>query len=159
MIRKFKNSDLNRVMDIWLETNLKAHDFINPQYWFDNYNLVKASIILPVTKIYVYEENDEILGFIGLSKDYLEGIFVTEKYQSKGIGHQLIEYVKKETDSIHLDVYKKNIRAIKFYLKEGFELWVDKGNDCFELGEYDEVIDQSIANDEEYFMIWHKNEV
>ena len=28
MIRKMQNPDINRVADIWLKTNLKAHDFI-----------------------------------------------------------------------------------------------------------------------------------
>ena len=33
MIRKMQNADINRVADIWLKTNLKAHDFISEQYW------------------------------------------------------------------------------------------------------------------------------
>ena len=33
MIRKMQNPDINRVADIWLKTNLKAHDFIPEQYW------------------------------------------------------------------------------------------------------------------------------
>ena len=41
MIRKMKNVDINRVADIWLKSNLKAHDFIPEQYWTSNYELVK----------------------------------------------------------------------------------------------------------------------
>ena len=41
MIRKMQNTDINRVADIWLKTNLKAHDFIPEQYWTSNYELVK----------------------------------------------------------------------------------------------------------------------
>ena len=41
MIRKMQNTDINRVADIWLKTNLKAHDFISEQYWISNYELVK----------------------------------------------------------------------------------------------------------------------
>ena len=37
MIRKMQNIDINRVADIWLKTNLKAHDFIPEQYWTSNY--------------------------------------------------------------------------------------------------------------------------
>ena len=37
MIRKMQNTDINRVADIWLKTNLKAHDFIPEQYWTSNY--------------------------------------------------------------------------------------------------------------------------
>ena len=41
MIRKLQKTDINRVADIWLDTNLKAHDFIPEQYWTSNYELVK----------------------------------------------------------------------------------------------------------------------
>ena len=33
MIRKMQNPDINRIADIWLKTNLKAHDFIPEQDW------------------------------------------------------------------------------------------------------------------------------
>ena len=41
MIRKLLNEDIDRVADIWLKTNLKAHYFITNQYWKSNYELVK----------------------------------------------------------------------------------------------------------------------
>ena len=37
MIRKLLNGDIDRVADIWLKTNLKAHYFISNQYWKSNY--------------------------------------------------------------------------------------------------------------------------
>ena len=39
MIRKMQNIDIDRVADIWLKTNLKAHYFIPEQYWTSNYEL------------------------------------------------------------------------------------------------------------------------
>ena len=33
MIRKLLNRDIDRVADIWLKTNLKAHYFISNQYF------------------------------------------------------------------------------------------------------------------------------
>ena len=33
MIRKLLNGDVDRVADIWLKINLKAHYFISNQYW------------------------------------------------------------------------------------------------------------------------------
>ena len=43
MIRKLLNGDIDRVADIWLKTNLKAHYFISNQYWKSNYELVKEN--------------------------------------------------------------------------------------------------------------------
>ena len=33
MIRTMQAADINKVAEIWLDTNLKAHDFIPPEYW------------------------------------------------------------------------------------------------------------------------------
>ena len=67
----------------------------------------------------MYEDGNEILGFIGMDADYIAGIFVAEGYQGHGIGHQLIEAMKrKKRLSIH--VYEKNTGAVAFKKKEGF---------------------------------------
>ncbi len=41
MIRALQKADIDSVTDIWLDTNLKAHDSIPTQYWNSNYDLVK----------------------------------------------------------------------------------------------------------------------
>ena len=43
-IRGLQNSDVDPVAAIWLNTNLKTHDFIAAQYWKDNVALVKAML-------------------------------------------------------------------------------------------------------------------
>ena len=50
MIRKLQKADINRVADIWLKTNLKAHFFISEQYWISNYEFVKE--LLPQAEVY-----------------------------------------------------------------------------------------------------------
>ena len=52
MIRKLQKIDINRVADIWLKTNLKAHYFIPEQYWTNNYEVVKE--MLPQAEVYCY---------------------------------------------------------------------------------------------------------
>ena len=41
MIREFRKADINRIADIWLDTNIKAHYFIPAQYWKTNFEFVK----------------------------------------------------------------------------------------------------------------------
>lgn len=118
MIRKFKIDELDIVMKIWLETNIKAHDFINKSYWQGNYDMVKE--LLPTSTIFIYEESCMIQGFIGLVESYIAGIFINTTNQSKGIGKALLDYVKENHTELSLHVYKKNVRAVKFYLREDF---------------------------------------
>ena len=92
MIRELRKVDINKVAEIWLDTNIKTHYFISAQYWKSNFELVKE-LLLQAT-VYVYEDKQEIQGFIGLSKEYIEGIFVSAEMQSQGIGKILLNYVK-----------------------------------------------------------------
>lgn len=120
MIRVLQKTDIDRVTDLWLDTNLKAHDFIPAQYWNGNYDAVKE--MLPQAEVYVYENDKKIQGFVGLNDEYIEGIFVSDEMQSQGIGKLLLGFVKEKRTKLHLNVYQKNIRAINFYQREGFEI-------------------------------------
>ena len=120
MIRKLRKTDINRVADIWLKTNLKAHSFISEQYWISNYEFVKE--MLPQAEVYVYEDDKMIQGFIGVSDEYIEGIFVSDEMQSCGIGKMLLDYIKDKKDKLQLKVYQKNVRAMSFYQREGFTI-------------------------------------
>lgn len=140
MIRKLRESDLSAVMKIWLDTNIKSHNFVSKEYWTSNYEMVKE--ILPKSEIYVYEEDDTNLidGFIGLLDSYLAGLFVKDTAQSKGIGKQLLDYAKSIKSEMTLSVYQKNIRAIHFYQREQFQI-------------QSENIDDN-TNEKEFIMIW-----
>ena len=120
MIRKLQKADINRAADIWLKTNLKAHFFIPEQYWISNYEFVKE--MLPQAEVYVYEDDKMIQGFIGINDEYIEGIFVSDEMQSRGIGKILLDYIKDKKDRLQLNVYQKNVRAMSFYQREGFTI-------------------------------------
>ena len=120
MIRKLQDADIDRVADIWLDANLRAHCFIPPQYWKSNFDPVKE--MLPQAEVYVYENDREIWGFIGLNGAYIEGIFVSSEMQSRGIGKHLLDFVKTKKTELRLNVYQKNMRAIRFYQREGFKI-------------------------------------
>lgn len=130
MIRKFTKNDLEHVMKIWLETNMEAHSFIPKEYWLENYAKVKE--MLPEAQIFVFEDEKtkQLLGFIGLMKNYIAGIFIVQARQSQGIGKALMDYVKKKYVSLTLTVYQKNSRALAFYQRESFSIQAestDKG--------------------------------
>ena len=114
-----KDSELEKVSQIWLDSNLEAHDFIDKNFWLDNYPMVKEQF--KTAEIYVDAES-EVKGFVGLQSDYIAGIFVEKSYRNQGIGKKLIDFLKKNHQELSLDVYDKNIRAKQFYEKNGFEV-------------------------------------
>ena len=140
MIRELRKADINKVANIWLDTNITAHYFIPAQYWQNNFELVKE-LLLQAT-VYVYEYNQEIQGFIGLNDEYVEGIFVSDEMQSQGIGKVLLNYAKDKRSKLLLNVYQKNTRAISFYQSEGFEIQ-HSGLD-------------EATGEKDYVMAWHQ---
>ncbi len=94
MIRKMELRDLDAVMKIWLDSNEQVHDFVPEEYWKNHFEEVRS--ILPEAEVYVYESEGKILGFAGMMEDYIAGIFVAEKFRSKGIGKILMKYMKEK---------------------------------------------------------------
>ena len=74
MIRELRKADIDKVADIWLDTNIRAHYFIPAQYWESNFESVKE--LLPHATVYVYEDNRGIQGFIGLDDRHIECRFL-----------------------------------------------------------------------------------
>lgn len=134
MIRKLALEDLEEVMSIWLQTNLETHDFIEANYWRDNFEVVKE--VLPQAEVYVDEEDGKIRGFIGITQGYIAGIFVSGDYQAKGIGSQLLDKAKTLYPSLTLSVYAKNDRAVSFYLQKGFKIIKEQKDESTNEQEY-----------------------
>lgn len=137
-----KETDIDKVTNIWLETNLKAHNFISPQYWNDNFQSVKEALLQAEVYVYEDESQNRIEGFIGLNNTYIEGIFVRSESQSHGIGKKLLDFVKQKKQQLNLHVYEKNTRALKFYQRENFHI-------------HTETTDEP-TREKEYHMHWNR---
>lgn len=121
-IKKLEPQDLDPVMDIWIRTNQAAHSFIPAEYWESHFDEVKKA--LPEAEVYTIqaEESGEIQGFIGLTGDYIAGIFVAGRWQSGGIGKMLLDHVKNIRERLELHVYAENRGAVRFYQREEFRI-------------------------------------
>lgn len=140
MIRRFEKEDLEKIMKIWLDTNIQAHDFIPADYWKNNFDSVKR--MLPEAEIYVCEAQGNIKAFIGIDSGYIAGIFVSSEMQSNGMGKQLLDKAKELYSNLSLSVYQKNQKAIQFYRREQFAV-------------KQEQIDEN-TGEAEYLMTWKK---
>ena len=140
MIRKFENLDLDAVMQIWLQANLDAHAFIPASFWEAHFEMVRD--MLPQAELYVHEDAStrQIDGFIGLTENHIEGIFVAKAARSNGIGKALLDYAKSRKPRLDLSVYQKNERALAFYRREQFAV-------------HSEGIDED-TNEAEIQMLW-----
>ena len=84
----------------------------------------------PFTKWYIYELNNEIVGFINIDIIYekaeIEYIYVVEKWRKNKIATKLLEkaekdLINKRVSTITLEVNVNNFSAIKFYEKNEYK--------------------------------------
>lgn len=129
-------NEIESVMSIWLESTIKAHDFIDKAYWQSHYDLVKDEYI-PNGETYVFLESNQVMGFISVIDNHFIGaLFVDNDHQGKGIGKKLIEKALKQYGTLTLAVYVENGSAVAFYKKMGFEVVIEQANEDTQKPEY-----------------------
>lgn len=122
MIRNLENKDMDKIMEIWLRSTIKAHDFISKEYWENSYNDVR-DVYIPVSETFVYEDKEGMKDFISIiNNEFIGALFVDIDYQGSGIGKKLINYVMDKYKKLNLAVYKDNKKSIEFYTHRGFEI-------------------------------------
>lgn len=129
MIRKLKKEDINRIMEIWFESTIKAHSFIDEKYWRESYIKVR-DMYVPMSETFVYEEDDNIIGFISIiEKNFIGALFVDNNFFGKGIGSKLIDFALEKYKSLNLAVYKDNKNAVEFYKYKNFKMVCEQINE------------------------------
>lgn len=118
MLRPFERKDLDQVMEIWLTGNLQAHPFVEERYWRDQADRVREQ--MGQAQLLVWEEAGQVIGFLGLWGEHIEGLFVSPEHQGRGIGKALLQGAKERCRTLTLNVYQNNLRAAAFYRREGF---------------------------------------
>lgn len=119
MIREFKSADLDKVMEIWLQGNEQSHNFIDSNFFKQNFDIVE--MLIPMSTVYV-QDLDGIKGFIGITENYISGLFVEQDYRRQGTGKALVNKAKQRYNELFVHVYKKNTDAINFFLSQNFEI-------------------------------------
>ena len=123
-IRQAKINDLVRIAEIFVfNYRLNFYPiFQEDTFYFEEltvFNMVE-SFAKELDSIWVYDDG-VVKGFIQIEKREVRRLFVEPTLQGKSIGADLLEYGIAEKDVDFLWVLEKNIKAIVFYKKHGFD--------------------------------------
>jgi len=135
MIRQATPTDFPELADIYHDASLIAHPFIDPAFVAKDKQRVQDEH-LPLNESFVYEQHGEILGFISLSQDHINGLFVQVGHQHQGIGRALINHAKDRHNRLELCCFVDNYPAQRFYHAQGFDITDEKNNDRLPFDEY-----------------------
>ena len=118
-IRKANKKDYNEIMHIWESAVKTTHDFLSEED-FLYFKEKMPTDYLPAVELYVLTEED-IKGFVGVSGDMLEMLFIHAGSRGKGYGKALLQYASDHLRITKVDVNEQNKQAVGFYEKMGFK--------------------------------------
>jgi putative acetyltransferase len=120
IIRQALATDHPRLLDIWLRAVRATHHFLQPSD-IDALLPQLRDVYLPAVELWVaVDPEDKPLGFIGLSENHVEMLFVDPDLHGQGIGRALLDYCRNTRDTLSVDVNEQNPQAVGFYLHYGF---------------------------------------
>ena len=128
-IRQATVDDLVRIAEIFVfNYRLNFYPiFQEDTFYFEEltvFNMVE-SFAKELDSIWVYDDG-VVKGFIQIEKREVKRLFVEPVLQGKAIGTELLEYGIVEMDANHLWALEKNIKAIAFYKRHGFDTTNEK---------------------------------
>ncbi len=131
MIRKATINDVSSIAEILVF--VKRMNF-RPIFQNDNYSFGELQVLSVAEKykssdilenILVYDDG-VVKGLIHIEGSEIVEPYVDYFFQNQGIGAALIEYAKENYPVTHLWAIEKNVEAIRFYNRHGFQVTESK---------------------------------
>lgn len=121
MIKLFTGNDFSEIISLWERSVEATHHFLAKED-LDFYKSLVPQFFPQAKAMYIFEEDGILKGFLGVSDEEIDMLFVDPIYFGKSIGKQLLMYAIEELQLSKIDVNEQNINAYEFYQHFGFRL-------------------------------------
>lgn len=122
MIRLAKIEEHPLIVELWERSVRATHLFLSEQDIATLRTLVESEVLKQLELWVVASDAAVIMGFMGLSGQNLEALFVDPVYFRTGIGTILLSHAETLKGELRVDVNEQNPTAVQFYLAHGFEI-------------------------------------
>lgn len=120
MIRKIEAADYPRLIEIWESAVKNTHDFLKQEDFL--YYKKQLPMYFEHVSLFGFEQEERLVGFMGIADHSLEMLFVDNDYRYCGIGKKLVTYAIAALHVNKVDVNEQNVQAVGFYKHMGFEI-------------------------------------
>ncbi|MBC6108967.1 GNAT family N-acetyltransferase [Pedobacter fastidiosus] len=114
-------SDYPALISLWESSVRATHHFLS-EADIQSYKKLIFNKYLDQVDLFCLKLEDEIIGFMGLSDDFLQMLFIHPNFRGKGVGKQLIGFAIKNRNIKKVDVNEQNKQAFGFYKHLGFQI-------------------------------------
>ncbi len=119
---------ISGLLGIWEASVRVSHHFLTEDDIRSLCPLAEEAI-RQIETLWVVEEGNVRIGFIGIQSGKIEMLFLHPDYFRKGIGRTLIQKAVSEAGVQYVDVNEQNPSAVKFYERMGFRTFRRDGTD------------------------------
>jgi putative acetyltransferase len=119
VIRPFLSTDEDELVSVWLAATIPGQDFLSEAHWREMEPAVRHDL-LPVADTWVVIDEGELVAFMSVIGDVIEGLFTHPDHQGRGHGRSLIEIARERFDPVYVEVFEANDKALGFYRRVGF---------------------------------------
>lgn len=118
-IRPSRLEDGERAVAIWRSSVDASHHFLRSE---DRQAIdLQVQDFLPKMPMWLaVAEDDRPIGFMILTNDHMDGLFVHATSRGMGVGRALVEFALSMHPRLSTDVNEQNLQAIGFYERMGF---------------------------------------
>lgn len=121
-ITRIEKGEFQDVVEVWEASVRATHHFLTEEDLACFKSLIRNTYLDAVELRGARNEEEKIVGFIGVDGRQLEMLFIHPDYRGKGIGKTLLAYSIAELNVVNVDVNEQNEQAVGFYQHQGFEI-------------------------------------
>lgn len=120
-IDNIHRDEYKEVVEVWEASVRATHHFLKEEDIAYFKPLILNTYLDAVDLRSFRDENNTIIGFLGVADQNLEMLFIHPEYRGKRIGKTLLEYAISNLNVTKVDVNEQNEQAVGFYKHCGFE--------------------------------------
>lgn len=118
-IRRAVAADRDILLDCWLRSVRATHDFVAPED-IDAMIPQVSAYLTSNPDIWGAADGDVLMGFMGMSANKMDALFLAPEFHGRGVGRQLVEHARSLHGELLVDVNEQNHAARGFYESCGF---------------------------------------
>jgi ribosomal protein S18 acetylase RimI-like enzyme len=123
MIRPYREDDFEAVTQFWFDAMETAMPGLEERlgHTLDGAREYFRNVVAVENQLWVYEFNNKPVGYLGISGEFIDRLYVDPAHHRRGIGQALMNHARTlSPNHLWLYTHQANTMARAFYEKNGF---------------------------------------
>ncbi len=120
-LRRAGAEDADELAALFLASRREALPFLPELHSDEETHAWMGNVVVPGSEVWLAEEGGRIVGFVAVTGDHLDHLYVRPGHQRRGIGGRLLAKAQElSPERLDLWAFERNAAARAFYERHGF---------------------------------------